>query len=97
MALTTAIASRGSTVSFIGLPQPDVTLPLPQLLFKDIQVRAGVASVTGQWQNLIPLLQGGRLKADGLFSHRMKLSEGREAYRMFDAREDGVLKIMLDL
>ena len=97
VALTTAIASRGSTVSFIGLPQPDVTLPLPQLLFKDIQVRAGVASVTGQWENLIPLLQGGRLKADGLFSHRMKLSEGREAYRMFDAREDGVLKIMLDL
>lgn len=97
VALTTAIASRGSTVSFIGLPQPDVTLPLPHLLFKDIQIRAGVASPTREWESLIPLLQGGRLKADGLFSHRMMLSEGQEAYRMFDAREDGVLKIMLDV
>ena len=61
----------------------------------DITIRAGVASVTGQWPALIPLLQHGRLKAEGLFSHRMPLSAGAEAYRLFDAREDGVVKIMI--
>jgi threonine dehydrogenase-like Zn-dependent dehydrogenase len=35
------------------------------------------------------------LKAEGLFSHTLTLSEGAEAYRMFDRREDNVLKIMM--
>ena len=67
------------------------------LLYKDIAIRAGVANVTGQWPHLLPLLQSGRLKTEGLFSHRMPLSEGTEAYRRFDAREDGVVKIMLEV
>jgi threonine dehydrogenase-like Zn-dependent dehydrogenase len=56
-----------------------------------------VASVIDQWPHLIPLLQHGRLKAEGLFSHTMDLSEGAEAYRLFDAREDNVVKIMMNV
>lgn len=95
--LAITIAGRGSTASFIGLPQPDVTIPMIQVLFKDITIRAGVASVRGEWPNLIPLLQHGRLKAEGLFSHQMSLSEGEQAYRIFDAREDDVVKIMVNI
>ena len=92
-----ALAGRGSTVSFVGLPQPDITLPMADLLFRDITIRAGVANPSGQWPHLIALMQNGRLKADGLFSHRMPLSEGAEAYRIFNARKDGVVKIMMDV
>jgi threonine dehydrogenase-like Zn-dependent dehydrogenase len=95
VALAIKIAGRGSTASFVGLPQPDVQLPMLKVLFKDITIRAGVASVIDQWPHLIPLLQHGRLKAEGLFSHTLTLSEGAEAYRMFDRREDNVLKIMM--
>ena len=95
--LAIEIAARGSTASFIGLPQPDVVLPMSMVLFKDITIRAGVASVTGQWPSLIPLLQQGRLKAGGLFTHHMDLADGAEAYRLFDAREDGVVKIMMSV
>ena len=31
-----------------------------------------------------------------MFTHRLGLSEAAEAYRIFDAREDGVLKVLLD-
>lgn len=91
------LARLGGTVSFIGLPQPDVTLPLNQILFKSITVRAGVAPVPQLWPALIPLLQQGRLKAAGLFSHVMNLSDGAEAYRVFDARDDNVVKIMMNV
>lgn len=87
----------GGRVSFIGLPQADVMLPLNKMLYKNITLRAGVAPVPQLWPELIPLLQQGRLKADGLFSHRMDLSEGQEAYRMFDARDDHVVKVMMDI
>ena len=68
-----------------------------KVLYKDITIRAGVASVIDQWPHLIPLLQHGRLKAEGLFSHQMSLSQGTEAYRIFDAKEDDVVKIMMTL
>ncbi len=95
--LTNDVAGYRSTASFVGLPQPDVAVPIIQVLFKDITNRAGVASVTGQWPHLIPLLQHGRLKAAGLFSHQMRLQEGAEAYRLFDTREDDVVKIIMSV
>ncbi|MFT5441399.1 MAG: alcohol dehydrogenase [Myxococcota bacterium] len=95
--LALKIAARGGTASFIGLPQPGVVLPMNTVLFKDITIRAGIASVTAQWSSLIPLLQQGRLKTAGLFTHHMALADGAEAYRLFDAREDGVVKIMMSV
>lgn len=89
--------ARGGTISFIGLPQQDVTLSLAGILYKNVTIRAGVAPVPDLWKNIIPLLQHGRVRGENLFSHRMRLSDGAEAYLMFDAREDGVLKIMMSV
>lgn len=91
------LVRAGGTVSFVGLPQPGIVLPLNQILFKGVTVRAGIAPVPQMWSGLIPLLQHGRLKVDGLFSHRMDLSDGAEAYRIFDARDDNVVKIVMDI
>lgn len=92
---TLGLVARGGTLSFIGLPQPDVVLPMMALLYKNITVKAGVAPVPQLWAPLVPLFQQGRLKAQDLFTHRMSLSEGAKAYEMFDARADGVVKIMM--
>lgn len=83
------------TLSFIGLPQPDVTLPLMTLLYKNITVRAGVAPVPLFWEHLVPLMQQGRLKTSGLFTHTLNLSEGAEAYELFEGRKDSVVKVMM--
>lgn len=87
----------GGALSFIGLPQPSVALPLNQILYKGVTVKAGVAPVPDPWKPLIPLPKTGRLKAADLFSHEMDLSEGAEAYRIFDAREESVIKIMMNV
>ena len=85
----------GGTVSFIGLPQPSDTLSMHKLLFKNVTVRGGVAPVPELWPALLPLVKSGRLKTPDLFSHNFKLSEGAEAYRMFDQKEDGMIKLMM--
>jgi threonine dehydrogenase-like Zn-dependent dehydrogenase len=41
------------------------------------------------------LVRSGRLHPERQITHRMNLSDGKEAYRIFDKREDGVLKIVL--
>lgn len=94
---TLPLVRKGGTLSFIGLPQPGLALPLNQILFKGVTVKAGVAPVPELWEPLIPLLQTGRLRAEGLFSHQMDLADGEQAYRIFDAREEDVIKIMMSI
>ena len=89
--------ARGGIVSFVGIPKLDATLSLASVVYKNVTVRGGIAPINAMWPTLVPLLQNGRIKAQDLFSHHMNLSEGSEAYRMFDAREDGVIKIMIDV
>ena len=81
------------SASFIGLPQGGASLDMAQILYRNLTIRAGVARVPQLWPSLMPLLESGRLKADGLYSHRMPLSNGPEGYELFDSRDDGVLKI----
>jgi threonine dehydrogenase-like Zn-dependent dehydrogenase len=45
---------------------------------------------------LIALVRSGRLRPERTISHRMKLSDGAEAYRLFDRREAGTLKMILE-
>jgi len=48
------------------------------------------------WEALVPLVRAGRLRPETVFTHRMPLSRGAEAYALFDSRRDGVMKILLD-
>ena len=92
-----SLARHGATASFIGLPQGDTAIPMRDVIYRNLTVRAGIANVVAQWDSVIPLLQSGRVRGEGLFTHRMSLSDGAEGYRMFDAREEGVMKIMFEL
>ena len=66
-------------------------------MFKNLTVRGGICDVQNMWPHLVPLVRSGRLKAEGLFSHHFTLSDGAEAYRLFDSREDGVVKLRIDV
>jgi threonine dehydrogenase-like Zn-dependent dehydrogenase len=70
--------------------------PFPVALMKRLTFRVTLASIPTTWSALFPLVQTGRLRPEEVFTHRMGLSEAAEAYRIFDSREDGVLKVLLD-
>ncbi len=91
------LVAKGGSASFIGIPEPDDTLPLPLIMFKNVTVRGGICDVQNMWPHLVPLVQSGRVAAAGLFSHHFDLSKGAEAYRLFDSREEGVIKIRIDV
>lgn len=90
-------AAPGATVSVVGVTV-DMALPFPMalVLLKKLTVRATVAAIPGTWPALLALLAAGRLRPESVFTHRMGLSEAPLAYAMFDARQEGVLKILLE-
>jgi alcohol dehydrogenase len=90
-------AAVGGTVSVIGVSlNLALPFPMPVALYKQLTFRVTLASIPETWPALVPLVQQGRLDPVGIVSHRLGLSEAAEAYRMFEARTDGVRKIVLD-
>ncbi|HEX3317595.1 MAG TPA: zinc-dependent alcohol dehydrogenase [Solirubrobacteraceae bacterium] len=99
-ALTEAvdIVRRGGTISlsgvYGGMADP---LPLLQIFDKQIQVRMGQANVHRWVPDILPLLMDGDpLGTDTFATHHLTLDEAPEAYEMFQRKEDGAVKVILN-
>lgn len=91
-------ARRGGTVSisgvYGGMADP---LPMMTLFDKGLTLRMGQCHVR-QWTDELlelALRDGDELGLEDLATHRLPLSEAPEAYRMFQAKADGCLKVVL--
>ncbi|HQV04823.1 MULTISPECIES: alcohol dehydrogenase family protein [unclassified Novosphingobium] len=90
------LVRRRGTVSVIGVQQSRrFAFPLERAFAAGLTFRVGTCSVPEELPALFPLVQSGRLKPERYVSHRMPLSQGAEAYRLFEAREAGALKMVL--
>lgn len=90
-------AGPGGTVSIIGVNlNLAFPFPMPIALFRRLTVRVTLASIPSTWDALIPLVANGTLHPEDVFTHHMGLSDAAEAYRIFDAHDDGVVKVLLD-
>ena len=69
--------------------------PLERAFASGLTFRTGVCSIAEEWPALIPLVQTGRLRPERYISHHLPLSEGETAYRLFDNREAGALKMVM--
>ena len=78
----------GGTVSMVGVPS-EITGDFPYWIFwaKSMTFRSGKCSVQRYMRPLLDLIAAGRLHPEKIISHRMKLADTEEAYRIFDARE----------
>jgi threonine dehydrogenase-like Zn-dependent dehydrogenase len=79
----------GGTISMVGVPlaPPSGDFPYYHMWEKSLTFRSGICNVHEYMRPLLDLIAAGRLKPDVIISHRMRLDQAEEAYRMFDARE----------
>jgi len=98
-ALYTAIdiVRRGGTISVIGV-YGGMTDPLPMLTIfdKQIQLRMGQANVRRWVPDIMPLLtDGDSLGVEGFATHKLPLAQAPQAYEIFQKKQDGAIKILL--
>ncbi len=94
--LAMKLVGRQGIVSAIGVNQTKkFDFPMALAFVKTLTFRIGTCSVPRYWPDIVPLVQSGRLKPERYITHRLSLDQGAEAYRLFDAREDGVLKTVM--
>ena len=78
----------GGTISMVGVPSAvSSDFPYLRMWMKSLTFRAGWCNVQAYMRPLLDLIAAGKLHPEKIISHRMKLDQAEEAYRMFDARE----------
>ena len=100
-ALTESIDTvrRGGTISIIGvyggMADP---LPMLQMFDKGVQLRMGQAHVKRWIDDLMPLVldDADPLGISDLATHRLPLDEAPHAYEIFQKKQDGAIKILLN-
>ncbi len=91
------IVRRGGTISLIGV-YGGMADPLPMLtLFdKQIQLRMGQANVKKWVDDILPLLtDDDPLGVDTFATHTLPLDQAPHAYEIFQKKQDGAVKIIL--
>jgi threonine dehydrogenase-like Zn-dependent dehydrogenase len=91
------IVRRGGTISLIGvyggMADP---LPMMTLFDKQIQLRMGQANVKHWVDDIMPLLMDGDpLGTEDFATHRVPLAQAPAAYEMFQKKQDGAVKVLL--
>jgi threonine dehydrogenase-like Zn-dependent dehydrogenase len=90
---------RGGTLSISGTYGGQLDpIPMMQLFDKGIQVRMGQAHVKRWVDDIMPLLEqdDDPLGVDDLATHRLPLDSAPQAYEMFQKKEDGAIKVVLE-
>jgi threonine dehydrogenase-like Zn-dependent dehydrogenase len=89
---------RGGTVSVVGVYGGAVDpMPMMQMFDKGIQLRMGQANVRRWTSDILPLLiDEDRLGTEDLATHRLPLDEAPRGYEMFQKKEDGAIKVVLE-
>ncbi len=87
-------ARPNAIVTVVALYDEAQTLPLPDMYGKNLTFKTG--GVDGcDCAEILSLIEQGKIDTTPLITHRYRLADIEEAYRIFENRLDGVIKIAI--
>lgn len=89
-----AVAAPGGVVSVLGAFQEPVMINAPRMQAKNATLVMGMGDL-GRMEELLELLEAGRLDLTRIVTHRMSFDDALEAYEIFDQKREGAIKILL--
>jgi threonine dehydrogenase-like Zn-dependent dehydrogenase len=94
--LAFALARPGGTLAAVGVHHEAAFPFSPGAAYdKNLTYRIGRCPVRHYMERLLPVAQRRQDELASLFTHRLPLEQAPEGYRVFDARQDGCIKVML--
>lgn len=88
-------ARPNAIVTVVALYDRPQMLPLPEMYGKNLTFKTG--GVDGcDCEEVLRLIEAGKIDTTPLITHRFPLSEIEEAYRIFENKSDGVIKVAIE-
>ena len=89
------IARPNAVVGVVAMYEENLTLPLPEMYGKNLTFKTGGVDAI-HCEKLINLIKEKKISTDFLITQRFKLSEIQEAYKFFEHKPDGCLKVVIE-
>ena len=88
-------ARPNAIVTVVALYDAPQVLPLPQMYGKNLTFKTG--GVDGcDCEEILTLIEQGKIDTTPLITHTYPLDQIDRAYRLFENREDGVVKVAIE-
>lgn len=90
------VCRKGGTVSIVGVYSGLLDkFPLGVAMNKGLKLVMAQVHAHRYMRQLLPLVLEGKIDPSEIISHRVSLEDATEAYRMFNDKDDGVVKFVL--
>jgi threonine dehydrogenase-like Zn-dependent dehydrogenase len=88
---------NGGTVSVIGVYGGFIDkFPMGSFMNRSLTMRTGQAHVQRYMRPLLERIQNGEIDPSFIITHKVRLDDAPEAYKMFDAKEDNCVKVVMN-
>ena len=92
--LSWKIARPNAIVAVVALYEENQTLPLPSMYGKNLTFKTGGIDAIHS-DKLINLISQGKINTDFLITHTFELENIMEAYKTFESKKDGCIKVAI--
>lgn len=89
------VARPNAIVSIVALYEEAQQMPLPQMYGKNLTFKTGGVDASA-CEDILKLIACGKIDTTYLITHKEKLENIMEAYKIFENKEDGVIKIAIE-
>lgn len=89
------IARANAIVGVVAMYEEDLKLPLPKMYGKNLTFKTGGVDAV-HCEKLVKMIEEKKISTDFLITHKFKLSNIIEAYRIFEEKPQGCLKIAIE-
>jgi threonine dehydrogenase-like Zn-dependent dehydrogenase len=90
--------AKAGTVSIIGVyPQTDRVFPIGEAMNRNLVLRMGNCNHRAITPHLVELVRNGSFDPLAVLTQREPITDAIAAYRAFDSREPGWIKVKLEL
>lgn len=89
------VARPNAIVCVVALYEEAQSLPLPDMYGKNLIFKTGGVDANA-CGDILKLIACGKIDTTYLITHRKKLADIMEGYRIFENREDGVIKVAIE-
>ncbi len=87
---------RGGRISILGVYATSYdNFPLGQWMDKGLQIWTGQAPVHNYIDELIQMVEGGKIRTDDIITHRLSLEQVSEGYDKFNKKGDNCVKVVM--
>ena len=86
----------GGTLSMVGvISDPSTSFPMMLAFMKGVRFQTGLANIRSNIPHLARLMEHGKIDPRPIISHTLPLDETPYGYKIFDARSEGALKVLI--